>query len=141
MSGRVSSARKRLLQHTAQQQVTLLQELLIDGRLVLRGQFVRRDHAADLVNGTGNPSAGNKTREVAVNESLAHTKGTAHALERETAVALQQLLVRLDAHLTHVVTGMRGQDGVGHQVRLLNVGQSNKEGSVAALVERLGHRG
>lgn len=140
MSGWVSFRNITSLQHTAQQQVTLLQELLIDGSLVLGGKLVGCDHAADLVDRASDTSARNESRKVTVDECLADTKRAAHPLQRKTAVTLQKLLVCLDAHLSHIVPGMRGKNRVGHQVRLLYVGESNEEGRVTTFVERVGHR-
>jgi hypothetical protein len=140
------------LVHVAEEQVTLLEELLIDGRLVLRRQLVGRDDAADLVDGASDTTARDEPREITgkvqsrhvqgpvdqhspVNEGLADAERAAHALKRKAAVALEKLSVRLDAHLANVVAGVWGEEGVGDEVLLLDLGEGDEEGGITALVQ------
>lgn len=100
-------------QLTTQEKVSLLDDLLVDSRLVLRCQLVRRDDPADLVDGTAQSATGDEFGQISVHERLADAERPAHPLQGERLVRLEQLRVRLDSHFSDVVSGVRGEDGVG----------------------------
>lgn len=87
---------------TAEEQISLLDELLVHRRLILGRQLVGRDHSAYFVDGASNTTTGNESGQVTgvsrtnkpklcspIDKGLADSERAAHALESQTAIAFQ----------------------------------------------------
>ena len=98
----------RLVPLTAQQNITLLDDLLVRRRLILRCKFVGRNHSADLVNGAVQPSTGNESGQIPIHKRLADPKRPTHSLHGERSVRLEKLSVCFDPHLSDIISRMRG---------------------------------
>uniref|UniRef100_A0A8W7Q3K7 Uncharacterized protein n=1 Tax=Anopheles coluzzii TaxID=1518534 RepID=A0A8W7Q3K7_ANOCL len=96
---------------------------------------VRLDDAADSVHLAVQSAGGNEARQLGIDVVHAHAERVRHVLQRQRAVRLQQLRVRQNAHLAHVVAVVRMEQNVVAQHRL-DRRQMLEEIGVLAVVER-----
>lgn len=73
--------------------------------------------------------------DVRVDEVFADPESARHTSQRHAPIALQQLTVRLDPHLPHVVPGMGVQKPGGNEVALFDFGEVLEEGAVFGVVD------
>ena len=132
--------------------------------LVLVVRAVRLDDALarDAVNGAGDAPAGNKLGEITINHTSVKSfsvvvqhetvhlpveeidgdaKVVGHTLEADDPVALQELLVRAEAHLADEPVLVLVEVAVLVEELLLNGGEGLEEGLVVAVVEAADEEG
>lgn len=70
-----------------------------------------------------------------VDKARADSESFTHPLHRQRLIRLQDLRIRLDAHLTDVVSRMRREDRVGHQVLFFDLREGGEQFGVVGVVK------
>ena len=76
-----------------------------------------------------------------IHKLLTNPKGLTQTPHAQAPITLQQLAIRLHAHLPDIIPCVRGEEAGGEEMCLLQGGEGAEEGGIVAVVETLSEGG